>query len=217
MLFVLCLSSILLDIINQRISPSSPRISIDGPSGLRTTHHLDTSNVHVHSVSSRDERTSYTTCLRILLTVCAGRVTIDILPDDVLLLVFLFDRLTYLDGPEGLDQLRSSWRWHWLVQVCQRWRSVIIASPNFLDLRLVCGPGTRVELTSTWPPLPIIIRNTIPRPVPEDFDFDAAIMPHDRVYEIEPFLRSSQLLRLVLAMQKQASSAVTSQTSLNFC
>ena len=202
-LFVVSLSSILLDIINQRITPSSPRISIDGPSGSRTTHHLDTSNVHVHSVSPRDERTSYATCLRILLTVCPGRVTIDILPDDVLLLVFLLDRLTYLDGSEGLDQPRPSWRWHQLVQVCRRWRPVVFASPNFLDLGLVCGPGTRVELTRTWPPLPIIIRNTISCPMPEDFDFDAAIMPHDRVYEIGLFLRSSQLLRLVLAMQKQ--------------
>ena len=51
----------------------------------------------VHHVSSCDKRTSYVPCLQLLLTVWAGRVTINILPDDVLLLIFHFDRVTYLD------------------------------------------------------------------------------------------------------------------------
>ena len=190
----------------------------------------------MHSVGSCDKRTFLCCPPQLPLIVWAGCVTISILPDDVLLHIFFFDELKYrhtlgrggiyldglggiyLDGLGGVDrQRRLPWTWHRLVHVCQRWRSVVFASPNFLGLRLVCLPGTRVELTSTWPPLPIIIRNTISCPMPENFDFDAAIMPHDRVYEIGLFLRSSQLLRLVLAMQKQASSAVTSQTSLNFC
>jgi hypothetical protein len=49
-------------------------------------------------VSSCDKRTSYVPCLQLLLTVWAGRVTINILPDDVLLLIFHFDRVIYLDG-----------------------------------------------------------------------------------------------------------------------
>ena len=71
---------------------------------------LDTSNilhVNLNRVSSCDKRTSYVPCLQLLLTVCAGRVTINILPDDVLLLIFHFDRVTYLDGLEDVDRL-----WH---------------------------------------------------------------------------------------------------------
>ena len=75
---------------------------------LKSTHHLDTSNVlhvHLNRVSSCDKRTSYVPCLQLLLTDCgAGRVTINILPDDVLLHIFHFDRVTYL---EGLGRCRS--------------------------------------------------------------------------------------------------------------
>ena len=53
-----------------------------------------------------DNRTSYVSCLHLPLTVCTGRETINnILPDDVLLLIF------YFDGPGNVDQ---AWRpsWH---------------------------------------------------------------------------------------------------------
>ena len=143
----------------------------------------------------------------------AGRVTISILPDDVLLQVFFFDELKYtsgrgwiyLDGLEGVDRLRRlPWTWHRLVHVCQRWRSVIFASPNFLGLRLVCLPGTRMDLIGIWPPLPIFITNANDKPMPEDYDFDAAIMHHNRVREITLFsLTRSLLQRLVTRMQEQ--------------
>ena len=62
------------------------------------------------------------------------------------------------------------------VHVCSRWRSVIFASPNILDLRPVCGHGTRVELTGIWPPLPIIIGNIFDLLMHEDYGCDAAIV-----------------------------------------
>ena len=143
-------------------------------------------------------------------------MTINILPDDVLVLIFHFDRASFLDGQEddrvtyfgGLEDAdrlwRLSWRWHGLVHVCQRWRSVIFASPNFLDLSLVCRPWTRVELISIWPPLPIIIMDMVNWPMPEDYDFDAAVMHPNRVCEVVLlYLTSSQLQRLALAMQEQ--------------
>ena len=40
----------------------------------------------------RDKRTSFVSCLQLLLTMWAGHVTIDILPDDVLLCIFYFIR-----------------------------------------------------------------------------------------------------------------------------
>ena len=139
---------------------------------------------------------SYVSCLRLLLTVWAGRVTINILPDDVLLHIFLIDGYQHQDlirfysKMEDRDRVgRLPWRWHRLVHVCSRWRSIVFASPNFLDLRLVCGPGTPTELTSIWPPLPIIITNTFApyNAMPEDYDFDTAIVHPDRVHEIRLF------------------------------
>ena len=167
----------------------------------------------IPSTERSTRRTSYAPSLPLLLTVWAGRVTINILPDDVLLHIFLFDRVTHLveqrDGDRvgrGLGPQCSAsvpWRWDRLVHVCQRWRSVIFALPKFLDLKLVCGPGTRVELTGIWPPLPIIIRNSIDRYIPEHYDFNAAMVHHNRLHEISLYLASSQFQQLTSAMQVQ--------------
>jgi hypothetical protein len=61
-----------------------------------------------------------------------------------------------------------------------------------------------VELTAIWPPLPIIIRDGEYRSIPEDYDFDAVIVHHNRVCEIDiHFLKTSQCQRLASAMQNQ--------------
>ena len=170
-------------------------------------HHLDTSNVTlVDRVSSCDKRTSHVPCLQPPpLTVWVGRVTINILPDDVLLFIFYFDQAIYLDGLGDFDRVwLPSWRWHRLVHVCQRWRSVVFGSPNFLDLRLVCGPRTPLELTSIWPLFPISIENLFDTHMPGDYDFEAAMVHHNRVCEIRlNFLTRSQLKRLASAMRVQ--------------
>ena len=130
--------------------------------------------------------------ITVQLTVAAGRVTIDILPDDVLLIIF------YFDGPEDDNRLWYP-SWHRLVHVCRRWRSLVFASPNFLDLRLVFDPKTRVELAGIWPPFPIIIKNFNYWPFPE---IDATIVHRDRVREIVVRLSSLQLQRLISAMRE---------------
>ncbi|KAI0286185.1 hypothetical protein BC826DRAFT_1109082 [Russula brevipes] len=82
-----------------------------------------------------------------------GLVTIDKLPDDALLEIFVF----YLDydihGPyQDFD------KWHTLVHVCQRWRNVVFASPRRLDLRLLCRKDRPVRaMPDIWPALPISI------------------------------------------------------------
>ena len=144
---------------------------------------------------------------------CAGRrVTINILPNDVLLHIFLIDGQEYYERQitslgEDVDRVGLlRWRWHRLVHVCRRWRSIVFASPNYLDLRLVCGPMTPVELTSIWPPLPIIIMNSFfaINHKPEDYDFDAAIVHPNRVREIHLFhLTRSSLQRLASAIRMQ--------------
>ena len=134
-----------------------------------------------------------------------GPVTINTLPNEILLLIFRFDRLRYLDELIYFSHARSVfWKWHRLIHVCRRWRAVVFGSPNFLNLRLACGPRTGLELTGIWPPLPIAITNYFDRQFPEDYDFDSAIVHHNRVYEIYLVgLECLPLRRLVSAMQVQ--------------
>ena len=167
--------------------------------------------ISLHSSDSDRQfrRRTYVLCAVSAATVdCEeGRGTINILPDDVLLLIFHFDRLIDLDDVRDFARERSVfWRWHRLIHVCQRWRFVVFGSPNFLNLRLVCRPTTRLELTCIWPPLPIIVTNYIAtdRPSLEDYDFDAAIVHPNRVCEIYLiFLTSPVLQRLASIRQEQ--------------
>jgi hypothetical protein len=79
------------------------------------------------------------------------RITIDILPEDVLLEIF--DFLVVEINAFGAEN-----RWRTLVHVCRKWRNVIFGSPHRLNLRLVCSDKTPVkEMLDVWPPLPIIV------------------------------------------------------------
>jgi F-box-like len=81
-------------------------------------------------------------------------MTIDILPDDVLLEIFDHHRLAAQEY-----ELFGPWEWHRLAHVCQSWRSVVFASPRRLNLRLVYTykKPVRKDL-DCWPPsLPISI------------------------------------------------------------
>jgi hypothetical protein len=162
----------------------------------------------------------------LLLTVWAGHVTIDILPDDVLLHIFLIDGQEYhepssiyfveLEDYNRLGCLR--WTWHRLVHVCRRWRSIVFASPNYLDLRLIWRPMTPMKLTSIWPPFPIIITNAFDgfdSYVPEDYDFDAAIVHPNRVREIHLFDPTKSLFqRLASATWMQEQFPVLTRLTL---
>ena len=114
------------------------------------------------------------------------RVSIGILPDDVLLHIFYFYRL------DSMDLASGTWGWHRLVHVCQAWRRTILASQNALGLRLLCTEKTPVRRTlDVWPPLPIIIEyrdNPSARSqsaIPEDWgDLVAALEHRDRVSRI---------------------------------
>ena len=78
-----------------------------------------------------------------------ARVTIDMVPDVVLLEVFdIYVFCTY------------SSEWITLVHVCQKWRNVVFGSPLRLDLQLRCSPSTPVKETlDVWPPLPIFAQS----------------------------------------------------------
>ena len=171
--------------------------------------HPSLGRVSIHPMSAPATNVRVVSRLQLLLTVWTGRVTIDILPDDVLILVFRFDQVVYLEGLKYHDRLHNpSWKWHRLVHVCRRWRSVIFASPNSLDVRLICGPHTSMERMDIWPPLPVIIRNVMFVPMPEDHGFDAAIVHHNRVHEIELFITGPEWQRLAVALQEHFSALI---------
>ncbi|KAI0270094.1 hypothetical protein BGY98DRAFT_1179958 [Russula aff. rugulosa BPL654] len=98
-------------------------------------------------------------------------VTIETIPDDVLLTIFT----SYLDYMDA---------WHTLVHVCQRWRYLVFASPGYLHLQLSCTIETRArEMLDVWPAFPIDIT------VESDFwsgvdNIVAALEQRDRVCRI---------------------------------
>jgi hypothetical protein len=78
------------------------------------------------------------------------RVTIDMLPEDALLVIFGF----YLDDNASMNG------WHTLVHVCQKWRNVVFWSSSRLDLKLHWTPRTPAKrMLDIWPPLPIIVHH----------------------------------------------------------
>jgi hypothetical protein len=124
------------------------------------------------------------------------RVTIDVLPDNVLLEIF---------------SLYSSYRirahkhdaWHTLVHVCRRWRNVVFASPRRLNLRLCCNASRPVKETlHVWPELPLLIcsfsQSIRPRHV---MNFIAALEEHSRVYDVYIDYVPNSLLRGFAAME----------------
>jgi hypothetical protein len=109
-------------------------------------------------------------------------ISIDILPDDVLLAIFDFWPVE--DGP--LKQSREPWQT--LVHVCRRWRGVVFGSPRRLNLRLVYFPGTPARDTlDVWPALPLEIhsRHYLVGTRTHRMDDLLAVLEHSaRVYKI---------------------------------
>ncbi|KAH9000284.1 hypothetical protein EDB92DRAFT_484548 [Lactarius akahatsu] len=118
---------------------------------------------------------------------CRRKVTIETLPSEVLLNIFL----------HCLDV--SPQCWPTLVHVCQNWRQIVFTSPLTLHLRLYCKHGTPVLKTlGYWPALPIVVQYggspTLDPPSPEDeVNIVAALNESDRVSSISLTITSSLL------------------------
>ncbi|KAN0128283.1 hypothetical protein V8E53_013867 [Lactarius tabidus] len=105
----------------------------------------------------------------------------DVIPDDVWLEIFDFDRLSEPDD--------HPWEWARLAHVCRKWRRLIFASPRRLKLRILCKSGTPVrENLGIWPDVPILMdytnywRGGIKL---EDEDNAIAALEHpDRLYRV---------------------------------
>jgi hypothetical protein len=128
-------------------------------------------------------------------------VTIDIIPDDVLLEIFAF----YV---EEASFYSSKDKWHTLVHVCRTWRILVFRSPRRLNLQLQCGTSAKPvpsrEMLGIWPPLPLVLEQY--GHLAWDTDNIMAILEHtDRVCEITLELwdaSGSQFKKALVAMQE---------------
>ena len=137
---------------------------------------------------------------------------VNLLDDDSLLIMFSFCRPVIsadsavfdhqiLDGGEW----NREWWWYGLLQVCRRWRYLILDSAFHLQVSLVCARGTPVaDMLVHSPPLPLIIDhiddeyNVL---TPEDEEGIILALQHrDRVRRIRIRKSFSILQRLVIAL-----------------
>ena len=122
-------------------------------------------------------------------------MSIDMLPDDVLLEIFDFFAREVGFTKEKIEE------WQTLVHVCRRWRSLVFGSSRRLDLRLVCSDKTPARDTlDVWPSFPLYIRCY---KIEESVDNIIAVLEHsDRVCHIYLIgFESSYLEKLSAAMQ----------------
>jgi hypothetical protein len=118
------------------------------------------------------------------------RVTIEVLFDDILLIIFR----------HCLDAMPQCWPT--LGFVCQRWRQNLLTSPLGLNLQLHCTHGTPVlKAIHCWPILPIVVRyggasNLDPPAREDDDDIIAALKQSGRVISINLTATSSIVEKL---------------------
>ena len=110
-------------------------------------------------------------------------ISIDMLPDDVLLEIF--DLYVYDEDKFFKKEIEE---WQTLVHVCRRWRSLVFGSPLHLDLRLFCTAETPARDTlDVWPSLPLLIRDRgSAHPTGVD-DIIAVLERSNRVVEVDLF------------------------------
>jgi F-box-like len=131
-------------------------------------------------------------------------ISIEVLPDDVLLAIFDFyvDETTkgiwYLSLPKYLVE-----GWQPLVHVCRRWRTIVFGSPRRLNLRLGCSFNTPArDKLDIWPALPLCIFDYC-REQRGGVDNIIAVLEHsDRVHQITlNGLSVLHLKKVLVAMQ----------------
>jgi hypothetical protein len=143
----------------------------------------------------------------LLIGAMIDRVTVNILPDFVLLEIF--DWYVFQSQEEADDYPLDVEAWHTLVHVCQRWRAVVFGSPRRLNLRLFFTNGTPVrETLDVWPPLPIIIWQSGNQTWGLD-NIVEALEYNDRVCEINLWDVPSPELEEALEVMQQPFPALT--------
>ena len=135
---------------------------------------------------------------------------IHILNDDALLSIFCLYQLIISESYHDVFTFphweNEKW-WYKLAQVCQRWRSLILASPVRLGLHLICTYGTPVaDMLAHSPPFPLIINYLDHGLVASTEDEEAILLSlqhRDRVRRIGLSMPAQNLLKLIKAMDGQ--------------
>ncbi|KAH9080187.1 hypothetical protein EDB83DRAFT_953294 [Lactarius deliciosus] len=125
-------------------------------------------------------------------------VTINILPDDILLEIFAF---CLHDPRTSLDSMRHMWVWQRLVHVCQRWRRIIYSSPRRLDLHLCCSNNTpfrNLNNLTLWRDFPLAVVFFMSK---GQDDLIAALEHPGRVRRINIFTMYADVSEVVEAMR----------------
>ncbi len=142
-------------------------------------------------------------------------MSINILPDDVLLEIF-DQYVTQLQIYSYRDQHADAW--HKLVHVCQRWRYVVFDSPRRLDLRLLCTDRTPVtNMLDIWPVLPIVISASSPLPGSGVTNIISALQQHNRVCTIHIDNVPNSLLKEFAAILMQEPFPALTKLQLWSC
>jgi hypothetical protein len=133
---------------------------------------------------------------------------IDVLPDVALLEIFD----CCVNQAREEEEVEGDWfkihTWHALVHVCRKWRTIVLGSPQRLDLRLLCTDKTPVkEMLAVWPPLPIVIKQYC-QPTQMD-NIIVALEHNDRVRQIDLGDLTNSQLEEVLATMQQPFPALT--------
>ncbi|KAI0295737.1 hypothetical protein BC826DRAFT_269012 [Russula brevipes] len=140
--------------------------------------------------------------------------SIHMLDNDALLNIFCLCQPVVLDEDEvdvirilqGGEWDRERW-WYKLAQVCQRWRYLILASPSYLRLCLVCTYGTPVaDMLAHSPPLPLVIDyvDRYRKVTTQDEEGVVLALQHrDRVRRIRLRMPIPNLQELVAAMDDE--------------
>ena len=139
----------------------------------------------------------------------SARVTIDALPDHLLLEIFDLHR----EEITCRYPVKSAWDWTTLAHVCQRWRAIILTSPLRLHLRVTCDLRTPVKTSLIfWPPLPLAIIcfpfHTVDKKGEDNLA--EALEHRDRISDIhivDP--EGSSVQRIVVAMQEPLPALTT--------
>ena len=121
------------------------------------------------------------------------------LPDDVLLDIFDFYRYNHNYSSSPV------WKWHVLVHVCQRWRHVAFASPQRLELQILCTRGTPVrKYLGIWPAFPIVLNFfSLSQLSPSDEDNVITALEYpNRVCSVKLNATGLQLGRIARLMQE---------------
>ena len=119
-----------------------------------------------------------------------GKITIDMLPEEILLEVFA----VYMCGVDEICE------WETLVHVCRRWRSIVFAAPRRLNLQLLCTCKTHVrKMFEIWPALPVVVY--LGKGDEINNNVLATLEKRDCIYEVLVDSVGGELEKLVGAMQ----------------